>query len=201
MKTITILLISWVFPFVLYSHTPDKKNISEIFAVHTRTANGNEFTLDLLRKNKASVLLFLSESCPICRKYTVEIRLLLKQFAEKNIEFYGVFPSPYITVDSVKNFARKCTLNFPMLIDSNQTITRLAGASITPEAVVISSNGNICYQGRIDNLFAAIGRQRARATTHELGDVLTALSSDAPVPTFKETTPIGCFIELLKSDE
>lgn len=198
MAIIAITAIAWLTPSPLSNQTHDTKNISPIFTLRTPSASGTEFSLDLLRKNKASVLVFLSESCPICRKYTLALRTLHAQFSEKNIGFYGVFPSPFIVVDSVKSYEQVFKLGFPMLIDSNQAITRLANARITPEVAVISSEGTILYQGRIDNLFAAVGKQRSAATTHELNDVLSAICSDTAIPTFRNYEPVGCFIELIK---
>jgi peroxiredoxin len=198
---ISVILVAWLLPSALYGQLSAHKNISQLFKVKIPTAIGKEFPLDSLRQNRANVLLFLSENCPICQKYTPTIRSLYQEFAEKNIGFFGVFPSPFIVVDSVKNYMKYYALPFLMLIDSNQTVTRLTKARITPEAVVISSEGDILYQGRIDNLFAALGRQRATATTHELLDVLTALSSDVAIPSFRNNEPIGCFIELLKSSK
>ncbi len=195
---ITVITIALLLPSALLGQPTDTKNISRIFTLSIPSANGTEFSFDLLRKNKASVLIFLSESCPICRKYTLALRALHTQFSEKNIGFYGVFPSPFIVTDSVKSYVNVFKLGFPMLIDSNQAITRLVNARITPEVVVISSEGIVQYQGRIDNLFAAVGKQRAIATTHELSDVLTAISSDTAIPTFRNYEPVGCFIELIK---
>ncbi|MBI3233904.1 MAG: redoxin domain-containing protein [Bacteroidetes bacterium] len=173
------------------------ENDKSIFSIKTTTANNKNFSMDSLRKNKASVLIFLSESCPICQKYSPALRKLYKDFSSENIAFYGVFPSMFIVQDSVVTFSKKFNIPFTMLIDSNQEITNILKARITPEVFVLSEEGKILYKGRIDNMFPAIGRKRFAATSHELQDALSAVISKAAVQV-KETEPIGCFIEFAK---
>ena len=167
-----------------------------IFSLKTKTPANTEFSMDSLGKNKASVLVFLSESCPICQKYSPTLRKLYQDFSAQNIGFYGVYPSMFIAQDSVVSFAKKYNLPFTMLIDSNQQITNTLKAKITPEVFVLSQEGKILYRGRIDNLFPAIGRKRTNATTHELQDVLSAIVNNASIQV-KESEPVGCFIEFV----
>ena len=54
----------------------------------------------------------------------------------------------------------------------------------------------IVYQGRIDNLFAKIGKRRSRATQNDLRDALNSILKGIPIAVPK-TTPIGCFLEKL----
>ncbi len=165
-----------------------------VFATTLRTSEGREFSCDSFQKNIATVLIFLSESCPICQKYTLTLKSLWAEFGSKNIGFYGVFPSTSVEIDSVKGFAGKYAIPFPLLIDSAQVLTSLVKARITPEAVVLSARGEVLYQGRIDNLFPQIGRKRYAATTHELNDALRSILRQEQIQV-KRTEAVGCFIE------
>jgi len=175
---------------VLIASTPKE----DIFTLEVSTSSGKLFSCNSFQKNRATVLLFLSESCPICQKYTPTLKSLWSEFSGENIGFYGVFPSTSIEIDSVVVYGKKYAIPFPLLIDSNQKVTSLLKATITPEVVVLSGNGEILYQGRIDNLFPVIGRKRYAATTHELKDALVAILRNAPVKV-KKTEAVGCFIE------
>lgn len=166
-----------------------------VFATTLQTSEGREFSCDSFQKNKATVLIFLSESCPICQKYTLTLKSLWAEYSGKNIGFYGVFPSTSVEIDSVKGFAGKYAIPFPLLIDSAQVLTSLVKARITPEAVVLSARGEVLYQGRIDNLFPQIGRKRYAATTHELNDALRSILRQEQIQV-KRTEAVGCFIEL-----
>ena len=68
-----------------------------------------------------------------------------------------------------------------------------AGASVTPTAVVVGAGGQIRYRGRIDNLYAALGKTRQKVTEHYLRDALDAVLAHGPVPV-RETPAIGCHI-------
>jgi hypothetical protein len=81
----------------------------------------------------------------------------------------------------------------PALIDSNRKIANRAHATVTPEAVVIDSRGEIRYRGRIDNFYAALGKPRQQVTVHDLRDALDAVLAGRPVPN-PETKALGCTI-------
>jgi len=77
---------------------------------------------------------------------------------------------------------------------------KAAGATVTPEAVVIGSDGKIAYRGRIDNKYVTWGTSRPEATERDLRSALDAIVQGRPAPVAR-TKAIGCFItpiELLK---
>ncbi|MFN8358901.1 MAG: redoxin domain-containing protein [Candidatus Kapaibacterium sp.] len=163
-------------------------------AISLRSLGGTYHTGTSFRQNTATVFVFLSESCPICQKYTPTLRALWAEYAQNNIGFYGVFPESSLDIDSVESFQRTYRLPFPLLFDTAQKLTTLLGARITPEVVVLSSEYEVLYQGRIDDLFPVIGRKRYKATTHELRDALMAILAGKVVQV-KKTEAVGCFIE------
>ena len=85
------------------------------------------------------------------------------------------------------------------LIDPNDTTTKvlvhgqLAGATVTPTAVVLDREGAVRYRGRIDDFYAALGKPRRQATTHELRDALDAVLAGKPVAV-PEAKALGCYI-------
>lgn len=82
----------------------------------------------------------------------------------------------------------------PVVIGTDQSIARRAGATVTPQAFVFARNQKRpVYQGRIDNLYGAYGKKRKVATTHELADALEAVVAGRAVRITK-TMPVGCFI-------
>ena len=70
-------------------------------------------------------------------------------------------------------------------------------ARVTPEAVVIDSQGNVVYRGRIDDRFVDFGKTRQSPTREDLSLALDAVLAGraVDVPT---TKAIGCFIADLK---
>ena len=81
------------------------------------------------------------------------------------------------------------------IADSRHRIVAAAGARATPQAAVIVKGGEVAI-GRIDNRYAAVGKPRIRATTHDLREALDAIVAGRPV-THRETPAVGCFIPRL----
>ncbi len=81
----------------------------------------------------------------------------------------------------------------PSVLDTTQKLARQAGATITPEAAIIGPTGAVLYRGRIDNVYAALGKRRPEATEHDVRKALDELLSgkQASEP---RTQAIGCYI-------
>jgi hypothetical protein len=81
----------------------------------------------------------------------------------------------------------------PAVVDRDRLAATRVKATITPQAFVIDRSGDIRYRGRIDNLYAALGKRRQQVTSHDLRDALDAVLEGRPVP-HPETEALGCFI-------
>jgi peroxiredoxin len=140
------------------------------------------------------VYVFLAEGCPICEQATPELKRLVGKFAARDVEFMGVFPNDFSDSASVQEFGRTFKLSFPLVLDTAQTLTRRLDARITPQAVITLPSGEIVYSGRIDNLFVALGKRRAAATSHDVEAALEAVLKGT-MPAIRQTTAVGCVIE------
>lgn len=167
---------------------------ADIFSFTLKDSFNKDFAFSQLKKNKASVLIFLSPECPLCQSYSLTLNELQHKFAANNIHFYGLVPDKYFSDADVNAFAKQYKITMPLLRDSEQKITRYTGATITPEVVVVNEKGATVYRGRIDNWAYELGKKRRVITEHELLDVLTAISSGKEIKV-KKTKAIGCFIE------
>lgn len=65
---------------------------------------------------------------------------------------------------------------------------------VTPEVVVMQSDGTIRYQGAIDNWYVALGKHRPEATHHYLQDALDTLLAGRDVAQ-PRTNAVGCLVE------
>ena len=138
-----------------------------------------------------SVLIFYWHDCPVCNSYAPEINRLYAGYT--NFSFYIVQIDPDLTSEGAKEHAKQYELRPPVLLDSGHRLVKLAKATVTPEAVVFGKDRQILYRGRIDDLYAAIGKRRPAATHHDLIDALNAIGSGNRVKK-SETKVIGCLI-------
>ena len=139
------------------------------------------------------IYIFMGETCPVSRHYTLTLKELHTQYASEKLEFIGVFPNRLSTPATIAAFKEKYALPFTCIGDSTHTWVNRLGATITPEAVVADTSHTAIYRGRIDNTFARLGKRRRVITEHDLADVLNALKNENP-PAFRQTQAIGCII-------
>ena len=144
---------------------------------------------------RATVYVFLAETCPISQAATLPLRELHACYGAQGVRFVGVFPAPATTPAGLADFAKTYQLAFPLQTDAGHQITRRLRARVTPEAVVVAADGRtVLYQGRLDDAYAGLGQHRTVVSHHELAEALAAVAAGRPVAV-PRTEPVGCFIE------
>ena len=141
----------------------------------------------------AKVLIFVSNDCPICNRYSPELRRLHRLYAPRGCAFWLVHSDPDETAASIIEHDRQYGLSLPTLIDSSHRLVRLAQARVVPSVAVFAANGKLIYRGRIDDRFAQVGVERPQAYHHELEDALQAVLAGRPV-LVAETQAVGCYL-------
>lgn len=149
---------------------------------------------------QASVAFFVATDCPVSNAYAPEIQRVCREYSGRGVACSLI----YEDIDSAPNNAKllqqvrghldefKYTA-IPAALDEDRAAAGAVKASVTPTAVVVDRGGEIRYRGRIDNLYAALGKTRQQITSHDLRDALDAVLAGRPVP-HPDTEPIGCFI-------
>jgi hypothetical protein len=140
----------------------------------------------------ASVLIFFCQDCPISNSYAPEINRICA--SHTNFAFYIVQVDPDLKPAAAREHAREYDLRAPVLLDSQHRLVKLTRATVTPEAVVLGKTGQVLYRGRIDDLYAGLGKKRGAATQHDLREVLDKITAGTEVKP-KETKAIGCLIQ------
>lgn len=165
----------------------------DLFSLTVQTMEKQSLDLDSLRKNTATVFLFLSPECPIAQKYTSRVDSLNQQYKKEGIAFYGVFPGILALKEKSKEFSSTYNLSFDIIDDREMNLLQLFSARISPEVFVIDSSGRLKYKGQIDNWFFALGKKRQVITQNYLVDALNAIVNGKPILQ-KETKAIGCYL-------
>ena len=145
-------------------------------------------------EGKASVLFFITSDCPISNSYAPEIQRICSEYGPKQVSCDLVYVDPTLTLADIKKHVQDFGYSsVPAILDSSQKLVKAAGATITPEAAVVGLSGQILYRGRIDNVYAALGKRRPEATEHDLRKALDEVLSGKPVST-SQTQAVGCYI-------
>lgn len=145
------------------------------------------------KNTKATVLIFVSVECPVSNRYAPEIRRLYSAYVSNGIRFWLVYPNPSDSRAAIGTHLREFGYPPIALKDLSRTLINLAKPTVTPEAAVFDSKGELVYRGRIDDRFVELGRERPAPTRHDLEDALTAVLAGRRVSP-ATTQAFGCFI-------
>ncbi|MGH9660056.1 MAG: redoxin domain-containing protein, partial [Bryobacteraceae bacterium] len=135
---------------------------------------------------RAAVFVFLAPGCSLSERSAPELERLHAAHASRGVVFFGVY--------SGRDEAR-FDLPFPVLADSEQTLARQLGATVTPEAVVWR-RGRVAYRGRIDDRAIEVGKTRA-PSRFDLREALEEVAGGGAVVE-RRTKAVGCAIPLFK---
>lgn len=172
-------------------HKRSTKEPPRITKFSLTDAQGKTHTAKEWEGRKGVVLLFLGTECPVSNGYAPEMQRLAKFCAEKNVALYGIHPDPDVTEEIAANHAAEYRLAFTVLLDAEQIVAQQAGVRVTPEAVVLSSDGKVLYRGRIDDRYTDQGKRRFEPTTKDLQAALDAVLT-GKAPATSETKAFGC---------
>lgn len=150
-------------------------------------------------RSQAVVFIFVAVDCPISNRYVPLINSLATRYADKDIEFWLVYPDQHLSEAAIQKHRREYAFELPVIWDKEHDLVRISGAKVTPQAAVFLPSedgtnwGHRIYTGRIDNQYAAFGKWRPRATQNNLVEILDALTNGQPLePTI--TKAVGCVI-------
>jgi len=160
--------------------------------------DGKTYALkDLLKKNKAVVVVFMANHCPVAKAYQDRLIQLQKDYKNKGVQVVAISSNdasayPADSFENMKKRAKEKKYNFPYLYDESQEVARAFRATCTPHSFLINSKGVLVYRGAIDN-----SQNPKKVTKRYLRDAIDAVLAGKPVPT-PTTKQFGCSIKWKK---
>lgn len=151
-------------------------------------------------KTKAIVLVFVTTDCPIANYYQPTLTALTQEYAERGVRFFLLHSDRDTKAEAAAKHAKEFKAKAPVIMDSTQRIAKRVGARVTPEAFVITREGETVYRGRINDLYADFGKRRRTASKNDLRDAIEALLAGKKIET-PETRAIGCYIPYPKKQQ
>lgn len=146
---------------------------------------------------KAILLFFVTNDYPVTNSYVPEMNRIEAAYATRGVRALAVQADTSVPLPAVAQYARDYRYSFPLLLDPHQVLAKLTRSTVTPQAVVLSPEGQVLYRGRIDNRVEDFGRQHPEATVHDLRDALDEVLAGKPVAV-PYTKSIGCAITQVK---
>ncbi len=176
-----------------------------IFAAEEKPVKAQDFTLTNYDgktvklsdyKGKIVVLEWFNYECPFCRynyEKTTAINDLVKKYKDKNVVFLAINSTAHQTAEKNKEFAEQFKVTQPILNDSPGSAGKAYGAKTTPHIFIVDGQGNIVYNGALDN--APLGKVPAGEQYVNYADkALDELTAGKAVST-ATTKPYGCSVK------
>jgi peroxiredoxin len=157
-------------------------------ALHTAAEWGN---------HKAILLFFVTIDCPVGNSYVPEMNRIHDTYAPLGVAVYGVQADPGVAEPAVVKYAREYRYGFPLLLDPDQVLVRLANATVTPQAAILYPDGKAVYLGRIDNRVVDFGKNRPQATQSDVRFILDSVLAGKTMA-YTTTKSVGCAIPVRK---
>jgi thiol-disulfide isomerase/thioredoxin len=156
-----------------------------------RAVDGSEHRPFAVPADTVHVVVFTSPECPIANAYAPTFGELAAAWVDLPVRLFLVHVDPDLTAAEAQQHAAEYRLPGTILLDPRQDLAHAAGASTTPEAVVLAAGGTVRYRGRIDDQWRQLGTRAPAASSHDLGDAVRAVLAGREVS--KPWPPaVGC---------
>jgi peroxiredoxin len=145
-------------------------------------------------QGKVVVLEWTNPQCPfVVRHYKADTMTNLAAKYGEDIVWLAVDSSNFVTAESATKWAKAEGIEYPILLDASGEIGRMYEAKTTPHMFVIGTEGEVLYNGAIDD--DASGKSE-NPNNYVEAAVASALAGQ-PVET-AQTKPYGCSVKYSK---
>ena len=120
------------------------------------TVSGNYLSLDDLKSDKATVIMFICNHCPYVIHVNRGLVDLANEYRRKGVSFIAISSNdvdnyPDDDPDKMRLVAKVLKYPFPYLYDKRQEVARAYDAACTPDFYVFDGELNLTYRGRMDD--------------------------------------------------
>jgi|SRR6056297_3601061 len=158
--------------------------------------DGNTYTLDDVRGDKGTLVMFLCNHCPYVKGAIDRIVRDCRELAPLGIGAVAIMsndPSDYPedSFENMKRVASEHDFPFPYLVDETQSVARAYGAVCTPDFFGYNARDELRYRGRID---AGGIRDPGPGARRELFAAMQQIAETGAGPA-EQVPSVGCSIK------
>ena len=160
------------------------------------TVTGKWMTLDELKGEKATVVMFICNHCPYVLHINDELVRVANEYIPKGISFIAISSNdvenyPQDSPELMKEMAEKMKYPFPYLYDETQDVAKAYDAACTPDIFVFDRDLKCVYRGQFDD---SRPKNNVPVTGRDLRTALDAIIAGRKVPEDQRPS-IGCNIK------
>ncbi|WP_124727407.1 thioredoxin family protein [Staphylospora marina] len=118
--------------------------------------SGKTRTLDELKSDIATVIMFICNHCPFVKHVQAELVRLANDYMPKGISFVAINSNdaekyPDDSPERMKEVAEERKYPFPYLYDESQDTARAYRAACTPDFYIFDKDLKLVYRGQLDD--------------------------------------------------
>ncbi|HET56473.1 MAG TPA: thioredoxin family protein [Ignavibacteria bacterium] len=160
------------------------------------TISGKQISLDEIKSDKATVVMFICNHCPYVIHIIDELSEVVKGYQKKGISFAAISSNdivnyPQDSPERMKEFAEAHKLSFPYLFDETQEVAKAYHAECTPDIFVFDKDMKLVYRGQFDDSRPSLSKP---VTGKDLTAALDAILEGRPVDE-NQIPSVGCNIK------
>lgn len=160
------------------------------------TVTGSLMTLDILKSDDATLIMFICNHCPYVKHVREELVRLANDYIPKNVSLIAISSNdvesyPEDSPELMKIEALEWKYPFPYLYDETQKVARAYRAACTPDFFLYNKNMELVYRGQLDD--SRPGNNRP-LTGEDLRTAIDNLLNNVPAPT-NQIPSVGCNIK------
>ncbi len=205
----TLLLVLAILQCSFFSHLSSAGKFNSIISIgdplppftHLPSVNGNTLSSDDIHEDFL-VLVSLSDICPFSNGIEKDLIKLTKTLKKQSAKVIAVNynMNKGDSLAAMQKRAKQLNYNFVYLKDSEQSLGRQLGTTVTPEFFVFNKDRKLIYMGLLHNSPAMTQGNnksvylRGEPTVFYVEDAINAALKNKAIPT-TETRAYGCSVE------
>ncbi len=160
--------------------------------------DGKIYSLDSFVSKSVIVIIFMCNHCPYVQAVIERFINLQSKYKDKGVQLLGISPNdvesyPEDSFDNMKIFSEERKINFPYLIDENQSTAKYYDAVCTPDIYVYDINRHLRYRGRLDDNW----KEENNVKCKDLEEAIEAILLKREI-TNEQIPSMGCSIKWKK---
>jgi len=194
------LVITFICAILIFSSTAAALDIgAPVPDFKLKSYSGKEVSLSDF-KGKIVVIEWFNKGCPFVKKHyqNGHMPALQTKYAAQNVAWLiinstNTSHSDYLTPEQTSELVKEWKITATdVLLDTDGAVGKIFDAKVTPHMYVINSDGNLAYQGAIDDDPSAFGDPK-ESSNFVVTALDSLLSNKAVAKT--ETSPYGCSVK------
>lgn len=119
------------------------------------TVSGSHMSLDQVKGDKATVVIFSCNHCPFVIHVVSEIVAMANVYQSKGVHFVMISSNDVVnypddTPEKMNIVSKVLKFPFPYLYDETQEVAKAYEAACTPDFYIFDNENKLAYRGRMD---------------------------------------------------